>query len=73
MIHDWNSGVNEIELVKMVLAYHQRAYAKFHCTQGYGVIEAEGMAIGETSVEVSKWLNAQLARGRAARLMREER
>jgi len=52
-------GFNEIDLVRKVLAYHQRAYAKFHCTEGRDPIEAEGMAIGETSVEIAKWLAAQ--------------
>lgn len=57
--------MNEITLVQLVLSSYQTAYAKFHNTEGHNVIEADGMAKGYASVELSKALgsNGALAEG----------
>lgn len=47
---------NEIDLVRLVLSAHQTAYARFHNSEGRGVIESDTMAIGYASVELAKAL-----------------
>ena len=48
--------MNEIDIVRNVLSSYQQAYAKAHCTEGKGVIESDGIAIGYASVELAKLL-----------------
>jgi hypothetical protein len=50
---------SELELVQVVLSAYQTAYARFHNSEGRGVIEADGMAKGYASVELANALASQ--------------
>lgn len=50
--------MNEIQIVRKILAFHQQAYAQAHCVEKRGVIESDNIAIGYASVELANILAA---------------
>jgi hypothetical protein len=50
--------MNEIQIVRKILASHQQAYAQAHCVEKRDVIESDNIAIGYASVELANILAA---------------